>query len=101
MTAAKGIAVELCAGLGGIGIGLRALGFHIAKAYDSWQEAVARRTNSTDRRNKVAPIGVNPNPPLPRQEQRPYPSTGDVNEAASRVAGPGFALSSETDPALC
>lgn len=41
MTAAKGIAVELCAGLGGIGIGLRALGFHIAKAYDSWQEAVA------------------------------------------------------------
>ncbi len=35
------VAVELCAGLGGIGIGLRALGFHIAKAYDSWEEAVA------------------------------------------------------------
>jgi DNA (cytosine-5)-methyltransferase 1 len=34
-------AVELCAGLGGIGIGLRALGFHIAKAYDSWDESVA------------------------------------------------------------
>jgi DNA (cytosine-5)-methyltransferase 1 len=34
------IAVELCAGLGGIGIGLRALGYHVAKAYDSWSEAV-------------------------------------------------------------
>jgi DNA (cytosine-5)-methyltransferase 1 len=34
-------AVELCAGFGGIGIGLRALGFKIAKAYDSWNEAVA------------------------------------------------------------
>jgi DNA (cytosine-5)-methyltransferase 1 len=33
--------VELCAGLGGIGIGLRALGFDVAKAYDSWEEAVA------------------------------------------------------------
>ena len=27
--------------MGGIGIGLRALGFHIAKAYDSWTDAVA------------------------------------------------------------
>ena len=27
--------------MGGIGVGLRALGFHIAKAYDSWTEAVA------------------------------------------------------------
>ncbi len=35
------LAVELCAGLGGFGIGLRALGFRIAKAYDSWEEAVA------------------------------------------------------------
>jgi DNA (cytosine-5)-methyltransferase 1 len=33
--------VELCAGFGGIGIGLRALGFKIAKAYDSWSGAVA------------------------------------------------------------
>jgi DNA (cytosine-5)-methyltransferase 1 len=37
----KGLAVELCAGLGGIGIGLRALGFNVAKAYDSWDRAVA------------------------------------------------------------
>lgn len=35
------IAVELCAGLGGIGIGLRELGFTVAKAYDSWKESVA------------------------------------------------------------
>jgi site-specific DNA-cytosine methylase len=39
--AADRVAVELCAGLGGIGIGLRASGFQIAKAYDSWKEAVA------------------------------------------------------------
>lgn len=37
----KRVAVEFCAGMGGIGIGLRALGFHIAKAYDSWDQAVA------------------------------------------------------------
>jgi site-specific DNA-cytosine methylase len=35
------VAVELGAGLGGIGIGLRALGFQIAKADDSWKEAAA------------------------------------------------------------
>lgn len=35
------VAVELCAGLGGIGMGLRALGFVVAKAYDVWEEAVA------------------------------------------------------------
>lgn len=34
-------AIELCAGLGGIGLGLRALGFTVVKAYDSWDEAVA------------------------------------------------------------
>jgi DNA (cytosine-5)-methyltransferase 1 len=39
--ASAGAAIELCAGLGGIGIGLRTLGFKIAKAYDSWNEAVA------------------------------------------------------------
>ena len=37
----RGVAVELCAGLGGIGIGLRALGFEVAKSYDSWDDAVA------------------------------------------------------------
>jgi DNA (cytosine-5)-methyltransferase 1 len=36
----RGIAVELCCGLGGIGIGLRALGFSVARAYDAWDEAV-------------------------------------------------------------
>ena len=33
-------AVELCAGFGGMGCGLRALGYEIAKVYDSWEEAV-------------------------------------------------------------
>jgi hypothetical protein len=35
------IAVELCSGLGAIGFGLRALGFWVARAYDSWDAAVA------------------------------------------------------------
>lgn len=38
---AKGVAVELCAGLGGIGLGLRSIGVSVAKAYDSWEDAVA------------------------------------------------------------
>lgn len=37
----RGVAIELCSGLGGIGIGLRSLGFQVASAYDSWKEAVA------------------------------------------------------------
>jgi DNA (cytosine-5)-methyltransferase 1 len=35
------IAIELCAGFGGIGLGLRRLGFSVARAYDSWDAAVA------------------------------------------------------------
>jgi DNA (cytosine-5)-methyltransferase 1 len=37
----RGRAIELCCGFGGIGIGLRALGFSVSHAYDSWAEAVA------------------------------------------------------------
>jgi DNA (cytosine-5)-methyltransferase 1 len=33
-------AIELCAGLGGIGIALRNLGYHVARAYDSWESAI-------------------------------------------------------------
>jgi len=36
-----GVAVELCCGLGGMGIGLRELGYRVARAYDSWADAVA------------------------------------------------------------
>ncbi len=36
-----GTAIELCCGLGGMGLGLRSLGFRVAHAYDSWNEAVA------------------------------------------------------------
>jgi len=35
------VAVELCCGMGAIGLGLRSLGFHVAHAYDSWDAAVA------------------------------------------------------------
>lgn len=35
------VAVELCCGMGAIGIGLRSLGIRVLKAYDSWNAAVA------------------------------------------------------------
>jgi DNA (cytosine-5)-methyltransferase 1 len=35
------VAVELCCGMGAIGIGLRSLGIRIVKAYDAWDAAVA------------------------------------------------------------
>lgn len=34
------VAVELCCGMGAIGLGLRALGFQVARAYDSWDAAI-------------------------------------------------------------
>lgn len=34
-------AVELCCGMGGIGIGLAAVGYRVVKAYDAWSAAVA------------------------------------------------------------
>jgi len=39
-------AVELCAGMGGIGIALRDLGYHVVRAYDSWAESVAIYNNN-------------------------------------------------------
>ena len=35
-----GVAVELCAGMGGIGLGANRLGFVVERAYDSWHQAV-------------------------------------------------------------
>ena len=37
----KQTAVELCCGMGGIGIGLAAAGYRVVKAYDTWSDAVA------------------------------------------------------------
>lgn len=37
----RGPAVELCAGMGGIGIALRILSYEVVRAYDCWKEAVA------------------------------------------------------------
>ena len=34
-------AVELCCGMGGIGLGLAAAGYRVVKAYDSWPDATA------------------------------------------------------------
>ena len=35
------VAVELCCGMGGIGIGLAAAGYEVVSAFDAWPEAVA------------------------------------------------------------
>ena len=35
------IAVELCCGMGALGLGLTSLGFRVVHAYDSWDDAVA------------------------------------------------------------
>jgi DNA (cytosine-5)-methyltransferase 1 len=40
VTPSRPTAVELCAGMGGVGIALEALGYDVRRAYDSWQEAV-------------------------------------------------------------
>jgi len=37
----SGVAVELCCGMGGIGIGLAASGYEVVSAYDAWPAAVA------------------------------------------------------------
>lgn len=37
----RGVAVELCCGMGGMGIGLRELGFEVRAAFDVWADAVA------------------------------------------------------------
>lgn len=43
---AECIAVELCCGMGGIGIGIAAAGYQVVKAYDSWPAAVAVYNNN-------------------------------------------------------
>ena len=48
--ASVGTAVELCCGFGGIGIGLRMLGFDVIKAYDV---ALKQKPDMTDRTSYV------------------------------------------------
>ena len=37
----RGTAIELCCGMGGMGIGLRELGYEVKRAYDVWTDAVS------------------------------------------------------------
>src|ERR1700674_3566162 len=37
----RGTAIELCCGMGGMGIGLRELGYEVKRAYDVWADAVS------------------------------------------------------------
>jgi len=37
----RGTAIELCCGMGGMGIGLRELGYEVKRAYDVWNDAVS------------------------------------------------------------
>ena len=45
-----GAAVELCCGMGGIGIGLASAGYDVLKAYDSWAPAVAVYNHNAPKR---------------------------------------------------
>ena len=49
-----GAAVELCCGMGGIGIGLASAGYDVLKAYDSWAPAVAVYNHNAP--NRVATV---------------------------------------------
>lgn len=55
--ASRGTAIELCAGLGGIGLGLREVGFDVRHAYDAWSTAVdVYNHNDTTARAKVCDV---------------------------------------------
>jgi len=49
MPRASRLAVELCCGMGGIGIGLAAAGYEVVCAYDAWAEAVAVYNHNSPR----------------------------------------------------
>lgn len=83
-----GIAIELCAGFGGIGIGLRARGFRIAKAYDSWKDAVAiYNHNFGDDIGVAANLMTEKGRELVRRERR---KIGDVDIVAAGPPCKGF-----------
>src|SRR5436190_20670394 len=87
-TPSAGIAVELCAGFGGIGIGLRARGFRIVKAYDSWKEAVAiYNHNFGDEVGVAANLMSEKGRELVRRERR---KIGDVDLVAAGPPCKGF-----------
>lgn len=46
--------MELCAGMGGIGVALRALGYDVVRAYDSWDQAVSIYNHNDPRGIAVA-----------------------------------------------
>jgi DNA (cytosine-5)-methyltransferase 1 len=52
-----GVAIELCAGLGGIGLGLRELGLDVRHAYDAWSTAIdVYNSNDESQRAKVCDL---------------------------------------------
>lgn len=82
------VAVELCAGVGGIGIGLRALGFEIGRAYDAWDQAVdAYNHNSSE---AVASVCDLLRPSAVRRVRKECRGLGEVDILAAGPPCKGF-----------
>ena len=84
----KPTAVELCAGMGGIGIALRALGYYVARAFDSWSEAVSIYNHNfpgetAETCDLLAPLGF-------RAVSRAKRAIGDVDILAAGPPCKGF-----------
>jgi site-specific DNA-cytosine methylase len=62
MSAEAGAAVELCSGLGGIGIALRSLGYEVTRAYDFWDAAVVAIYNHNIRGEVAARCNLHLSP---------------------------------------
>ena len=76
-------AVELCCGMGGIGIGLRSLGIRVAKAYDAWDAAV-----SVYNHNAPEPVAVECDLLTRRGHNRVVSDCQKLGELELLAAGP-------------
>ena len=81
-------AVELCCGMGGIGVGLTAAGYRVVRAYDSWSDAVAvYNHNAPERVASVCDILSNDGRAAIERERR---ELGDVDLLAAGPPCKGF-----------
>ena len=81
-------AVELCCGMGGIGLGLAASGYRVIKAYDSWSDAVAvYNHNAPEPVASTCNILSNDGRAMIKRERR---SLGDVEILAAGPPCKGF-----------
>jgi len=77
------VAVELCCGMGAIGIALRSLGIRVVKAYNTWDAAVAVYNH-----NAPEPVAVQCDLLAKEGYNRVISDCGRVGELELLVAGP-------------